>query len=347
VRWWCAVVCGGHVCRASGLEEEARELRTRVQAAEAAKTLAEQETERAKGDVEGVQHELTHAQSQLGTATSERERLAIETAEQKDALAAKQAASDALSKQLSEATEQLASATATASARQVQIDELSRSKHEIEVEYRSYQEHNSTSNQEQLNAIGELKITVDRLSDQVEKKQVENTQAHGSIAQQASSMAMLEVRAHSHQSCTPTNRALPPIVHSHQSRTPTKRALHERERRSSSGAPRWRWLMTARRDALCGMRSADQASRGSALPPCRASCKSRRRCAVRCTTRSKSSRATSASSAACARLRRTSARPAQRERTRRRLGSSSPAHCSATCSLFVARDLSPQLTPVC
>ena len=54
------------------------------------------------------------------------------------------------------------------------VDEaLERAKHEVDVEYKSYKEHHSSSNMEQMSAISDLKLTVDRLSDQVEKKSVE------------------------------------------------------------------------------------------------------------------------------------------------------------------------------
>ncbi|KAL1510831.1 hypothetical protein AB1Y20_007114 [Prymnesium parvum] len=58
------------------------------------------------------------------------------------------------------------------------------SKHELEVEFHSYKEHHGTSNQQQMEAISDLKLTVDRLSHQVETKQVEVSTATGSLAQQ-------------------------------------------------------------------------------------------------------------------------------------------------------------------
>ena len=178
--------------RANGFEEEARELRNKVQLAENAKTLADQETERVRADLDASQKELGHTQSSLTHANSERERLAIETAEQKDSLTSKQSANDSLTKQLAEAQESLAGVTATSTEQGKQIEELSRRKHELEVEFNSYKQHHSSSNQEQMTAISELKLTVDRLGEDLSKKTTENTQATGTLQQQAMSMAMME-----------------------------------------------------------------------------------------------------------------------------------------------------------
>ena len=52
------------------------------------------------------------------------------------------------------------------------------------MEFRSYKEHHGTSNAQQMAAISELKVTVDRLSHQVETKQVEVSTATGSLEQQ-------------------------------------------------------------------------------------------------------------------------------------------------------------------
>ena len=178
--------------RAATFEEEARQLRTRVQEAESAREKTDAELERSKAEAEGVRSELASTQSALETSNSERERLAIETAEQKDALQAKSTACDQLTGQLAEATEQLASEKASSSENAGKVEELSRKKHEIEVEYRSYKEHHSSTNVEQMSAISDLKLTVDRLSDQVQKKTVESTQAQGSLAQQSADLSSLQ-----------------------------------------------------------------------------------------------------------------------------------------------------------
>jgi kinesin family protein C1 len=180
--------------RAQGLEDEARLLRTRVQDAEAARTSVERDLEDKKQEADVAARELQGTQTALSHANTERERLAIETAEQKDSLVAKEEARSALDRSLSEVQEQLTSANATLATKVEELKALTLSKHELDVEFRSYQEHHGTSNQQQMAAISELKLTVDRLSQQYETTKVENTEAHGSLAAQASSMAMLEMK---------------------------------------------------------------------------------------------------------------------------------------------------------
>ena len=64
---------------------------------------------------------------------------------------------DALTKQLADAEAELTRARATGESQAAQLEEVTRKKHELEVEYRSYQEHHSSSNHEQMHAISELK----------------------------------------------------------------------------------------------------------------------------------------------------------------------------------------------
>ena len=118
-------------------------------------------------ELEGSASLLASATSQLEGSNAERERLAIETAEQKEKLEQKEEELGMIKGQLGEAQSQLTSASATLSSKVEEVEGLSRQKHELEVEYRSYQEHHSSSNEAQMTAISELKVHVERLSDQV------------------------------------------------------------------------------------------------------------------------------------------------------------------------------------
>ena len=169
--------------RASGFEEEARELRTRVQLAEAASERASADADKVAGELEACRAELGSVNASLATSNSERERLAIETAEQKDGLAARDTSVATLTGQLDETRAAHEAAQASVTEKSAQLEELDRARRDLEVEYRSYQEHHSSSNNVQLTAISELKCTVDRLSDQVEKKGKENTQVRTSPSQ--------------------------------------------------------------------------------------------------------------------------------------------------------------------
>ena len=180
--------------RSQALEEEARSLRTREQEAIGARTAAEADTERVRAELEMSKQELSTTQTSLQHATTERERLAIETAERHDELVAQKEACSKLEGRLSESQEQLASVSATLAAKKEEAESLSIAKHEMEVEYKSYKEHHSSSNQEQMSAISELKLTVDRLSDQVEKKSVEVNTQQGSLAQQGAYLETLEAK---------------------------------------------------------------------------------------------------------------------------------------------------------
>ena len=101
---------------------------------------------------------------------------------------------------LNESTEQLASVSATLTAKAEETEKLASEKHEVEVEYKSYQEHHGTSNQQQMAAISELKLTVDRLNQSVESKSSEANVAQGSLAQQAAYLAEMESKLNQQES---------------------------------------------------------------------------------------------------------------------------------------------------
>ena len=178
--------------RAAGFEDEARSLRERASAAEAAAAEAERRGEQARQEADAATAQLATAQASLEKANGERERLAIETAEQKDALAEGARSAERMGARLAEAEAQLQEAAATASAKTEEAESLKRANHELDVEYRSYQEHHGSSNQQQMHAISELKLTVDRLSQQYESKKEESSVAQGSLAQQSARLAELE-----------------------------------------------------------------------------------------------------------------------------------------------------------
>lgn len=135
--------------RAQGLEDEARGLRDRVQSAEAAQKEAEGACTRVQAELEGTKHDLSTANTALGVSTTEQQRLAIETAEQREKLEEGAKRCEGLEMALNEAKESLAGVSATLEAKTTEADTLAREKHEVEVAFKSYQEHHGTNNLEQ------------------------------------------------------------------------------------------------------------------------------------------------------------------------------------------------------
>ena len=72
------------------------------------------------------------------------------------------------------------------------LDEVSREARETEVEFRSYKEHNCSSNATQVQAIAELKVSVDRLSGELDTKQTEVVQQKDNIEATSAYVTQLE-----------------------------------------------------------------------------------------------------------------------------------------------------------
>ena len=202
--------------RSQSLEEEAKALRSKEQEAVAATEGAKAEMERVRAalqaEMDRVRAELEMSKAELGTtqgtlqqSTTAREKLAIDIAEKSDALAAKQTECSQLQARLGDSQEQLAAVGATLEAKTKEAESIERAKHELDVEFRCYQEHHSSSNQQQMTAISELKLTVDRLSQQVESKSTEVHTHQGSLMQQQVYLETLEAKLREQEA---TRRAL-------------------------------------------------------------------------------------------------------------------------------------------
>ena len=135
--------------RAQGLEDEAKGLRERVQVAEAAQKEAEGASARVQAELEATKHELSTSNASLGVSNAERERLAIETAEQRERLEEATKRGDGLDAALGEAKETLAAVRSTLEAKAAEAETLTREKHELDLAFKSYQEHHGTNNLEQ------------------------------------------------------------------------------------------------------------------------------------------------------------------------------------------------------
>jgi len=163
-----------HSKQISELEARAAH-RERELRAEAAERSRETETK--------AQERNAELQRELRSLEADGERLRDAVGEEQAALQRSREESERLSAQLAAAKEELALTTSEHSSTQERLRRLSVDKRELELEYRSYKEHNSTSNQAQMQAITELKVTVDKLTQRVEATQVELVAKSGDVAQ--------------------------------------------------------------------------------------------------------------------------------------------------------------------
>ena len=90
--------------------------------------------------------------------------------------------------------EQLEAKEVTLTTKSAEATALAREKHTLEVEFRAYKEHHSSSNQDQMAAISELKVSVDRLKGDLESKKVEVQSTQGTVAMQGAYMETLEAK---------------------------------------------------------------------------------------------------------------------------------------------------------
>jgi len=138
-------------------------------------------------------------QRDLRSSESDCDKLRDAVAEEQAALQKRSEALERTGGQLASAREELSTANAELATLREKSKRLSAGKRELELEYRSYKEHNCTSNAAQMQAITELKVTVDKLTQKVESTQMElgvkstETAEHqGSIRRLEHMLAMAE-----------------------------------------------------------------------------------------------------------------------------------------------------------
>ena len=130
--------------RAEALEESGRLLKQREADLSSAVEASRGEVERLGAELGACKAELGTCKAELSYSNTERERLAIETCEQKEALEKKGAECAALDAKLQETSSSLASASASLGAKSEQVVTLMAQKHEVEVEFKAYKEHHGT-----------------------------------------------------------------------------------------------------------------------------------------------------------------------------------------------------------
>jgi len=219
--------------RAQKLDEEAQALRAQGRelqsAAEAAKVAAAE----AEQKLLALEKSAADNAAALTQAEADRDRLVVETAELRATALARGEELSRLQELAAGSTRELEAAKGEAQEAAERLDALSREKHSLEVEYRSYKEHNGSSGASQVQAIaevrmpppwrstprladeasplllclgpicssrvrarpltpGQLKVSLDRLTHEVETKQTEVVELKGSTEVQDAYTKQLE-----------------------------------------------------------------------------------------------------------------------------------------------------------
>ena len=176
------------------LEAEMRELRDAQQQLQLEKQSAMLEGERLQTEIATLNARVQEASSALQRMESERDVQLARVAEQNAALSVERSELQKLNVDLSKLREDLSAERASHKSMADQVEKLTGEKHILEVEYRSYKEHHGTSNAQQMEAITELKLTVDKLSKQVEHKQAELGTQEVNVAQQSAFIQSLQAK---------------------------------------------------------------------------------------------------------------------------------------------------------
>ena len=114
----------------------------------------------AQEKLDAWEKERAEAATALQEAAIERDRLNVDLAEARTSSAKHEAGEAELQLKFDEAQSGLEAANAALAETSKKLEESSREARETALEFRSYKEHNSSSKEEQLRAIAELKVSV-------------------------------------------------------------------------------------------------------------------------------------------------------------------------------------------
>lgn len=176
------------------LEDELRSLRDTQQQLQLEKQSALLDGERLQAEITSLNARLQELTAAVHRVESERDVQLARVAEMKATIAVERSTAQKLSQELARTREDLAGERASLKSKSQQFDEVASQKHTLEVEYRSYKEHHGSSNAQQMEAITELKLTVDKLSQQVEHKQAEIGTQVTNVAQQSVFIQSLQAK---------------------------------------------------------------------------------------------------------------------------------------------------------
>eukprot|EP00931_Biecheleriopsis_adriatica_P028678 TRINITY_DN17095_c0_g1_i1.p1 TRINITY_DN17095_c0_g1~~TRINITY_DN17095_c0_g1_i1.p1 ORF type:complete len:1279 (-),score=367.86 TRINITY_DN17095_c0_g1_i1:352-4188(-) len=148
--------------------------------------------------VDRLQSELSTLRQQVADLRSLQQRLEAEKEQQAEKACERQAVlqeeNTQLRVKLGALQEELSGTKTLAEAKSQNCDRLTQERDALEVEFRSYKEHHGSSNQQQMEAITELKLTVDKLGKQVETTKGELQIQQGSLSQHQGYIQSLEAQ---------------------------------------------------------------------------------------------------------------------------------------------------------
>mmetsp|Transcript_66798 Transcript_66798/g.186386 ORF Transcript_66798/g.186386 Transcript_66798/m.186386 type:complete len:1491 (+) Transcript_66798:106-4578(+) len=178
--------------RAQRLEAELRALQLDHDTLKEGARDSAKELEAMRGELAACKRLGSELQGALQHAEAERDQVANAAAESQTALHDREEAFKAATAALHDARDELAVVQAKFKAEEERAGMLAQEKTELGVEFRSYKEHHGTGNQQQMQAIADLKVTVDKLSHEVQVNKTEQGVLRCTMAQQQSYAQSLE-----------------------------------------------------------------------------------------------------------------------------------------------------------
>ncbi|CAE7196950.1 KIN14C [Symbiodinium natans] len=175
--------------RMQALEEEASKLRSRADELRSSELAFSHKVQQQESEMALMRGQLQELRKMLQNAETERD-LQTERASEHQAALQEEIAQSKI--KVSTLQEELTSLRTLANAKQLQCEKLHHERDALEVEFRSYKEHHGTSNQQQMEAITELRLTVDKLSKQVECTKAELHNQQGNLSRHQGYIQSLE-----------------------------------------------------------------------------------------------------------------------------------------------------------
>eukprot|EP00927_Polykrikos_kofoidii_P082806 TRINITY_DN8327_c0_g1_i1.p1 TRINITY_DN8327_c0_g1~~TRINITY_DN8327_c0_g1_i1.p1 ORF type:complete len:1298 (-),score=288.08 TRINITY_DN8327_c0_g1_i1:539-4432(-) len=167
--------------RAEKLEQEVKTLRTSDMELREKSSSYAQDLERVRADLVSRQEAVGELRSALALAEGERDQVADIAAKNQTMVRSQQIELSRQTSKLTAAQDDLSSAQAALAEKTREMESLSQWKCIVEAEFSSYKEHHGVGVHEQLGAIADLKMTIDRLSKQVDSKHTELSVTQGNV----------------------------------------------------------------------------------------------------------------------------------------------------------------------
>jgi len=139
--------------------------------------------------LDASQQQGTELKASLARTEEERDRIAERASEDRER---SRVEITSLTTRLGTSEETLATCRLQYSEEYTRAERLGRERRALEVEFQSYKEHHGSSNQQQMEAISELRLMVDKLTQKVESAQVELGTKEDGIAEQQAVIGRLE-----------------------------------------------------------------------------------------------------------------------------------------------------------